>query len=247
MSGLTHYSSLITHQLISRYMQKLQLLIALLLSFATLHAQNEAALIRAVKAKLDKVANYKATGNMTIDAAFIKAPPSGITAYYKKPDRFAVKKGDGLSILPKGGVSINLLSLLGSDNVTAVGAGTSVWNGMPVKVIKLLPLDEKSDVLLSTLYINEKAALVHRAQVTTRDNGSYEMSLQYGKYAAWGLPDKVVFTFNTKEYKLPKGIAMEYDKGGSNAQKNVDRKGTVTINYTGYVINKGVSDGVFGK
>lgn len=226
----------------------LSILTALLLQASVLQAQAETALIKAVKAKLDKVASYTANGNMSIDAAFIKAPPSTITAYYKKPDRFAIKKGDGLSVLPKGGVSINLSSLLGGENVTAVAAGNSVVAGVPVKVIKLLPLDEASDVVLSTLYINEKAQLVQKAQVTTRNNGSYEMALQYGKYAAWGLPDKVVFTFNTKEYKLPKGIAMEYDKGnGGKPQKSVDRKGTVTINYTGYAINKGVDDKVFGK
>lgn len=226
----------------------MSLFFCMLLPFSGLQAQGEAALIGAVKAKLESVANYKATGNMSIDAAFIKAPPSSITAYYKKPDRFAIKKQDGLSILPKGGININLASLLGGDNMTAVSAGNSVVNGQPVKIIKLLPLDENSDVVLSTLYISEKAKLVHRAQVTTRNNGSYEMNLQYGKYAGWGLPDKVVFTFNTKEYKLPKGIAMEYDKGNSGKpQKNTDRKGTVTINYTGYAINKGVDDKVFGK
>lgn len=220
----------------------------MLLQTGMLWAQDEAALIKAVKAKLDKVANYQADGNMSIDAAFIKAPASSITAFYKKPNQFAIKKQDGLSILPKGGVSINLSSLLGGENVTAVGAGNTVLNGKPVRIIKLLPLDDKSGVVLSTLYINEKAQLVQKAQVTTRDNGSYEMDLSYGKYAGWGLPDKVVFTFNTKEYKLPKGIAMEYDKGNSSKpQKPVDRKGTVTINYTGYSINKGVDDKVFGK
>jgi hypothetical protein len=226
----------------------LTLLAVLLLQSNAVLAQGEAALIKAVKAKLDKVANYQASGSMTIDAAFIKAPPSNITAYYKKPDRFAVKKGDGLSILPKGGVSINLASLLGGENVTAVSAGNSVVKGIPVKIIKLLPLDESGDVVLSTLYINEKAQLVQKAQVTTRNNGSYEMDLQYGKYATWGLPDKVVFTFNTKEYKLPKGIAMEYDKGNSaKTASPKDRKGIVSINYTNYIINKGVDDKVFGK
>lgn len=220
----------------------------MLLQAGTIWAQGEAALIRSVKAKLDKVVNYQASGNMSIDAAFIKAPPSSITAYYKKPDRFAIKKQDGLSILPKGGISINLSSLLDNENVTAVSAGNAVVDGVPVKVVKLLPLDDKSDIVLSTLYINEKAQLIQKAQVTTRDNGSYEMSLRYGKYASWGLPDKVVFIFNTKEYKLPKGIAMEYDKGNAGkAAPTQDRKGTVSITYNNYIINKGVDDKVFGK
>lgn len=209
-------------------------------------AQNEAALITAVKNRLDKVRDYQATGTMAIDAAFIKAPASAITVFYKKPDRFAIKKQDGLSILPKGGVSINLASLLGSNNVTALGAGNAVVNGVTTKVVKLLPLDPNSEVVLSTLYIDEKKQLVQKAQVTTRENGSYEMDLAYGRYAGWGLPDKVTFTFNTKEYKLPKGITFEYEKGGPKKEQQVkDKKGTVTINYSDYVLNKGVDDKVF--
>ena len=37
--------------------------------------------------------------------------------------------------------------------------------------------------------------------------------MSYGKYINYGLPDKVVFSFNTKDYKLPKGISLEFDDG----------------------------------
>lgn len=224
----------------------LLILTLLCLQSMNVYAQNEMALVRAVKARMDKVKDYKAAGVMAIDAAFIKAPASAITVYYKKPDRFSIQKQDGLSILPKGGVSINLASLLGGDNFTAVGAGNAVVNGINTKVIKLLPLDANSDVVLSTLYIDEKKEVVHKAQITTRDNGSYEMDLSYGRYVTYGLPDKVVFTFNTKEYKLPKGLTFEYEKGGAQkAEANKDRKGIVTISYNSYVLNKGVEDAVF--
>ena len=229
-------------------MKKLLSIVVLLLLYNWAHAQDETALIRAVKARLDRVSTYQASGTMSIDAPFVKAPPSAITAYYKKPDQFAIKKSDGLSILPKGGISINFSTLLGNDNVTAIGAGNGVVRGTAVRIIKLLPLDAASDVVLSTLYIDAKKELVHKAQVTTRNNGSYEVDLAYGRYAAWGLPDNVTFTFNTREYKLPKGIAMEYDKGGSKkptAPK--DQKGIIKVSYSNYNINKAVDAKVFAK
>ena len=64
-------------------MKKLLLIIFFILPMLALHAQDETALIRAVKARIDKVNTYQANGTMTIDAAFIKAPPSTITAFYK--------------------------------------------------------------------------------------------------------------------------------------------------------------------
>lgn len=209
-------------------------------------AQNETVLMNAVKAKLDKVADYQASGQMKIDVSFIKAPQSAITAYYKKPDKFKIKKSDGISLLPKGGVTININALLTTDNYTVVPAGNAVVQGIATKVVKLLPLAENSDVVLTTLYIDDKALVVRKTSVVTKENGSYEMELYYGKWTAWGLPDKVMFIFNTKDYKLPKGVTFDYEKGGpKKAPTPNDNKGTVEITYSQYIINKGVPDAVF--
>ena len=79
--------------------------------------------------------------------------------------------------------------------------------------VKLLPLDDQSDLILTTMYIDEANFLIRKASTTTKENGTYDMEMQFGKYAEWGLPDKVIFSFNTKDYKLPKGITLEYDDG----------------------------------
>lgn len=211
-----------------------------------LFAQNESALIKAVKAKLDKVSDYQANGRMSVDVSFINAPASNVIIYYKKPDQFKVNKEGGISILPKGGVSVNINSLLTGDNYAVVPAGSSVIKGITTKVIKLLPLAENSEVVLTTLYIDEKALLIRKATVTTKESGSYEMELDFGKYAAWGLPDKMVFLFNTKDYKMPKGLTFEYEKGNTKKEKTLkNKKGRVEVNYNSYIINKGISDKVF--
>jgi hypothetical protein len=130
-----------------------------------------------------------------------------------------------------------------------VPAGKGTVNGAPVTIVKLLPLDEKSDVVVSTLYIDEKEALVKKAIITTRENGTYEMEMQYGKYASRGLPDTITFLFATKDYKLPKGIAFDYDAGDqqpkTNASGNGNQKGKIQISYTSYIINKGIASDVF--
>jgi len=211
-----------------------------------LFAQNEAALIKAVKAKLDKVADYQANGRMSVDVSFINAPASKVVVYYKKPDQFKVKKEGGISILPKGGVSVNINSLLTGDDYAVVPAGSAIIKGITTKVIKLLPLAETSEVVLTTLYIDEKALLIRKATVTTKESGSYEMELDFGKYASWGLPDRMVFLFNTKDYKMPKGLTFEYEKGNTKKEETLkNKKGRVEVNYNSYIINKGISDKVF--
>lgn len=211
-------------------------------------AQDADKLIREVRAKLDQVNDYRATGKLKTDVAFLKIPVSNVQVFYKRPNRFKVKKDGGISLLPKNGVSINLNSLLMSDNYTAVPAGDATVNGLPVKVIKLLPLSDNSDVVLTTMYIDEKKLLIYKAVTTTRDNGTYDMQMSYGKFEKFGLPDKVIFSFNTKDYKMPKGVTFEYEAGEADkaqADKLKDKKGKVEILYDNYTINKGVSDDVF--
>lgn len=223
-------------------------LFCLLVTITNLFAQNEGELVKRVKAKLDKVNDYTAQGKMKIDVSFIDAPDSKVTVYYKKPDRFKVIKAGGISILPKGGVSINMGTLLANDNYDIVQGADATLNGVLTKVVKLLPRNENSDVVLTTLYIEEKTAVIRKASVSTKENGSYEIELSYGKYIAWGLPDKAVFLFNTKDYKLPKGITFEYEKGDPKKDPiSKNRKGKVEIMYSSYTINKGVDDKVFAN
>jgi len=220
--------------------------VALLFSVSNLQAQDAATLVNKVKAKLDRVNDYQAEGKMKIDVSFIDAPESKVTIYYKKPDKFKVKKNGGISILPKGGVSINLSTLLSGSGYEVIPAKDAVVDGTATKVVKLLPSEENSDIVLTTLYIEEKSSVIRKATVTTRESGTYEINLTYGKFTDWGLPDKVIFSFNTKDYKLPKGITFEYEKGGKKKTEELkDKKGKVEITYSAYSINKGIPDQVF--
>lgn len=220
---------------------------ALFAMIARSSAQDETELIKKVKAKLDKVNDYTAQGKMKIDVSFIDAPDSKIIVYYKKPDKFKVKKAGGISILPKGGISVNMGSLLANENYDVVTGRDAKVNGTDTKVIKLLPRDDNSDVVLTTLFIDEKNAVIRKATVTTKENGSYEIELNYGKYIDWGLPDKAIFVFNTSDYKLPKGITFEYEKGDKKKEALKNKKGKVEITYSSYIINKGIDDKIFSN
>jgi hypothetical protein len=199
-----------------------------------------------VKARLEKVTDYQAVGKMKTNVIFIKAPIANIKVYYKKPDKLRINNEQGISFVPKGSVNINLNNVfLNTEGFDIIDMGKEAKSGF--RVIKLLPRDENSDVVLSTLHIDEVKGLVMRARTTTRDNGTYELQMSYGKYADFGLADKVILEFNTKEYKLPKGVTFDYDDGSKKqpADKLNNKKGKVEIVYTSYTINKGVPDSFF--
>ena len=229
-------------------MRKFLFLTFAFLLFNCSYAQDMTALVLKVKAKLDQVNDYEAEGKMKTDVAFIKAPIGKVKVFYKKPNKFRLKKDGGISLLPKGGVSVTMNSLLTTPDFVALAAGEMVVGGIKTKVVKLLPSDETSDIVLTTLYIDEANLLVKKAVTTTKENGTYEVEMNYGQFAQYGLPDKVIFGFNTKDYKLPKGITLEFEdneKQLTEAQKIKNKKGRVEISYSNYIINKGISDSVF--
>jgi len=220
------------------------LLFGLLLG-AVVYGQAAADLLQKVRARLDQVNDYQASGRMKTNVSFLKEPEAAVTVYFKKPDKLKIKNEKGVSLVPKGSVSISLSNLL-SGKYQIIDGGTDNSGGTPLRIVKLLPLDENGEIVLSTLYIDATRMLIAKAKTTTRENGTNELEMTYGKYSAWALPDKVVFTFNAQEYKLPKGVTFDYDDGSAKKKPvSGNQRGKIEISYTGYTINKGVPDAVF--
>jgi hypothetical protein len=232
--------------------KKILLLLLMLPALYKAGGQSAEELVQKIRAKLDMVNDYEAKAIMKTNVVFIKAPVAKIKVYYKKPDKLRIHNESGISFVPKGSVNINLSNIfVNTAGFDIIDAGRESGSGF--RIIKLLPREEDAAVALSTLYIDEVQLLVRKAKTTTRENGTYELEMSYGKYAGYGLADKVVFTFNTRDYKLPKGVSFDYDDGrkkikppgdpGSNKEKN--KKGKVEIAYSSYIINKGIPDSLF--
>jgi outer membrane lipoprotein-sorting protein len=209
-------------------------------------AQDAAALIEQLRAKLEMIKDYEADGQMKTNISFLKVPAAQVKIYFKAPNKLKIKNEKGLSLVPKGTVSMSLNSLL-SGQYQALEAGVDKINNIPVTVIKLLPKDDNSEVVLSTLYVDVARLLILKAKTTTKDNGTNELALFFNKYEKISLPDKVIFTFSTKGYKLPKGVTFDYDDGAQKKPVLTDKnnKGKIEIVYSNYKVNKGLSDDIF--
>lgn len=228
-----------------------RILILFLLIFTSafrLPAQDLNDILEKTRQKIDKVNDYEATGKMKTNVAFLKVPVANVRIFFKKPNKLKLKSEKGVSFIPKGAVSINLNNVLGSNDFTVIDAGTEKIGNTFVRVAKLLPNDDNSDIVLSTLYIDPVNYVVRKAKTTTRENGTYELEMTYSKYIEYGLPDKILFSFNTKDYKLPKGVTFDFDDGATQKKPVTDiknRKGRAEISFSKYTINNGVPDTVF--
>jgi outer membrane lipoprotein-sorting protein len=223
------------------------IIIASWVSPLRLSAQTAEVLVRQVKAKLDQVKNYQADGIMKTNIRFLKVPQATVKVYFKQPGKVKIVNEQGISLVPKGAINFSLNNVLATDGYSVLDAGTDKVNGTAVRVVKLIPTADNSEVVLSTLYIDPTKLVVLKAKTTTRDNGTYELALRYGNYLAYALPDQVLFSFNTKEYKLPKGLTFDYDDGTQKKKPATadDLRGEVVITYQKFIINKGVDDSIF--
>ena len=212
------------------------------------HAQDINVLVQKVKDKINLVNDYAANGKMKTNVSFLKVPVATVKLYFKKPNRLRIKNEKGISFVPKGAVNINMSNVLSSGKYSVLDAGNDKIGATVVKVVKLLPEDDNADVVLSTLYIDAVNLVILKTKTTTRDNGTYELEMSYGKYVAYGLPDKIIFSFNTKDYKMPKGVTFDFEDGSKKKtadEKLKNQKGKMEIYINGYIINKGIADSVF--
>lgn len=214
-----------------------------------MEAQDVKELLQKVKLKYDKVIDYTAVAKMKTNVIFIKAPVATVKVYYKKPDKLKIKNESGVSFIPKGSVNVNMNNVLGLNNYEVISSGAEKINGTECKVVKIFPLSDEENITRATLYIDEMQLLVLKSVISTKENGTYELLMSYKNYASYGLPDKVELTFSTKDYRLPKGVTIDYDNGADKdkTEKTGNKKGKVEIVYSSYTINKGVPDSVFNQ
>ncbi|MEO7307831.1 MAG: hypothetical protein ABIR78_03745 [Ferruginibacter sp.] len=205
-------------------------------------------LLQKVKEKINQVNDYEANGKMKTNVSFLKVPVAKVKIFYKRPEKLKIKNEKGISFIPKGAVNINMSNILSTGKYSVLDAGNDKVGNTVVKVVKLLPEDDNADVVLSTLYIDAVNLVILKTKTTTRDNGTYELEMSYGKYIAYGLPDKIIFSFNTKDYKMPKGVTFDFDDGTKKKtpdEKLKNQKGKMEISFSNYIINKGIADSVF--
>ena len=180
-------------------MKKCSLFVMFVFCASLVMAQDAAQLIKKVKAKLELVNNYEATGVMKTDIAFIKAPIGKIKIYFKKPNLF--KK------------EYRYFSEVG-NYATAINKGTSLFKGRGYRdLVKALTEDLNKNFTQDELRNNDFAAMqdIIDGFSNSRVKVKYGHDLSYWKDA--GAVNKEVFANLMNIYG---------DEDGNRARKQVN-------------------------
>lgn len=225
-------------------MIKLLWIIILLLSQTILFAQSFDAdeILNKVKSKINRVEDYSVDVTIKVDVNFLKVPESHAKLYFKQPDKIKMES-DGFALLPRQGLNFSPLYLLRED-YTSLYAKEDTVNGYLVHLIKILPLSDSSNVILSNLYIDQTELIVRKIETTTKNSGTVTLELNYEDEVGHALPSEMQITFKVEQMNLPPGMTGEFETN-QETQKGGKLTGSVIVEYKNYLVNSGLSDEYF--
>jgi outer membrane lipoprotein-sorting protein len=202
-----------------------------------------------VKENFSKVKDYEVNVKIKVDVNFLKVPDSQAKIFYKQPDKIKLKS-DGFALLPKEGLNFSPYSFLEGD-YTSIFDKEQEIEGHPCYLVKVIPLGDRGDLILTTLWIDKDKYIIRRIESTTKTNGTFSIDLKYDNNLKYPLPSSMVFTFNVQKMQMPKEMTGDMTEQNSEEKEkgNIDKTttGKVYINYSDYKVNVGLPDTIFNE
>jgi hypothetical protein len=221
----------------------------LFLSNNQAYAQNDANVyLQAVYGKLKNIKDYTVQANIKVDIPLIRILPIDVKIYFKQKDKFKVES-KGIAIVPRQGFNQITEILANSNSYTAIIQGKEDISTMNTTVVNMIPLSDTVDMILGKFWIDPARSVIVKSQLSTRSSGTIVTEYMYGSQVAYGLPDKMIYSVDTRKFKIPNTLKTGGNKSDTKntETKNENQTGKIYIVLTNYQINKGISDDVFNK
>lgn len=197
---------------------------------------NADSLIKTSMNKLKSVPKYECDILVNLDVKFININERKGKVYFLPPDsiRYKIK---GFAFLPKKGYNSHAYSVAEEDHI-AIHLGTEKIDDKECNIIKVVPNDIESDVVLGQFWIDTDDR-IRKMVIVTRDEGNYNLRLKY-KNEKYPVPSKVTITFDVKEQKLPANMTGDLEAEEeelTEEELKARQKGRIMITYSNYVFN----------
>jgi hypothetical protein len=212
------------------------------LTLSLAQSSNTQQLLRKVLEKQKSINDFQVNARVHVDIDFIKLSDRTVTIFFKQPAKLKYQ-AEGFFIMPKN-YSANLLSIIKPEELATIYLRSEMLNGERLEVIKAMSLNDTSEILLATLWIDEKKLNIRKIEANTRSTGKLDIQLDYTEKSS-PLPSKVTIDFEMENMALPVIFTGEFDKVETRKSGKKKFKGQVIITYSGYKINQGLSDTIF--
>ncbi len=198
-----------------------------------------------VKEAFKIVKDYEVDIHIKVDVNFLKVPESDAKLYFKQPDKIHIES-EKFVLLPKQGLNFSPLVLL-NEKYTALYDREDTIRGVKTCVVKVIPIGNSSDVILSTLWIDQTRDLIIKIESSRKPVGTFSIDFTYEKYNdQYEMPSTMIFTFTVDRMRIPRGMNGQLDmEDETDSEKSGSREGKVYISYSNYKVNQDLSDELF--
>jgi outer membrane lipoprotein-sorting protein len=203
-------------------------------------------IINDVKNKFNAVKDYQVSLRIEVDMKFLRIPKVSAIVYFKQPDKIKMESSD-FAVLPKEGINFSPISFL-NEQFTSIYVKEDTLDQSKVDVIKIIPLSDSTNVILTTLWIDIENLVINKVETTTKNRGTFVAHLKYGDLIEYGLPSSMNFNFNIDNPELTKMLELESKSDQKPADKSSDKfSGSIKVVYKNYKVNQGIPDEIFNE
>ena len=215
---------------------KLRIIFLLILMLSvSLQAQEIDKDLLRIKERMEEVLHFTAEIVVDVEAPFINMPTKTASMEYNRGEKIKFKSKDFL-IFPKRGLDFTFSELFEHPFIS-VNRGFKTIDNQNLKVLSVIPKDEKADMAMATLYLDIENDHIIISEITTKNQGSYTLQMHYN--ATEILPDHIEVSFAIENLKIPLNFMGSDTSIDRKAMKsNKTNTGTVKLQIKNYDIKK---------
>ncbi len=228
------------------------LIVGLILSstFAQKSAKNQNAdeILANVVKEFDGVKDFSATIDAEINMDKVQIPKMHAELFFKKPDKIHFSSQSFL-LMPREGVAINPAAL--KEHYLTTSAMYDTIDGKQLFKLILAAKDSKTRLRTLSIWVDPINWTIIKIETVPYEGRTLSMIFIYEcQQQKYWLPSKLVVSFTSEADKAQDNYSSSpssIDNKLEGLQRSAQRNGTVTIVYSDYKINIGLSDDLFEK
>ena len=199
-------------------------------------------ILRNVQSHMAEVRDYTVHLDVVADIERLNVPEMHVTMYFKQPDKVHLD-AQGFAMLPREGLALNMEKLMSRYTVERVDHDTA--GGESLYRLTLAARSERTAMRSMQLEVHPVRWTIERFSTGGAGDRTVSVSFRYAQVEGHWLPEQMTARFSmapadTAGGEPPEGPAPF-------PPRQIPRNGTVTVHYSSYQINTGLSDEIFSK
>jgi outer membrane lipoprotein-sorting protein len=211
----------------------------------TAKIQNADEILDKVVKAFDEVKDFSAVIDAEINMERVQIPKMHAELFFKKPDKVHFSSKSFL-LVPREGITLNPSVL--KEHYLTTSSVRDTTDGKILFKLLLVAKDSKTRLRALTIWVDQKNWTVKKIETIPYEGRTLSMIFTYEcQQEKYWLPSKLIASFASESDKGQKDSSPSIDNQFEGAQRSLPRSGKVTVDYSNYKINIGLSDEIFEK